>query len=217
MTPASPLRPVVQKGAIIAYGLPELVPTVIVFQYNAETVQRSLQHQGSNGGGRGDAQRVDGPPTETISMAVRLDASDQLEDPINNKLTVDNGLHPTIAALEGLMYPSYGTVIANQALALSGSAFILGEQAPLAFLVWGAKRVLPVQVVSTTFREEAFSTKLDPIRVSADLTLRVLTYRDLDVTNPGYWVYLAAFTQKEVMGTLNLSNPTAGPAPAEPL
>ena len=31
----------------------------------------------------------------------------------------------------------------------------------------------------------------------------MLTYRDLDVTNPGYWVYLASFTQKEVMAALN--------------
>ena len=31
----------------------------------------------------------------------------------------------------------------------------------------------------------------------------MLTYRDLDVTNPGYWVYLAAFTQKEVISGLN--------------
>ena len=36
-----------------------------------------------------------------------------------------------------------------------------------------------------------------------DVGHRVLTYRDLDVTNPGYWVYLASFTQKEVMAALN--------------
>ena len=33
--------------------------------------------------------------------------------------------------------------------------------------------------------------------------------RDLDVTNPGYWVYLAAFTQKEVISNLTRFN-TAG-------
>jgi hypothetical protein len=217
MTPASPLRPVIRKGALVAYGLPDLVPTVIVFQYNPETVARNLQPRGSEGGGRGDAQRVNGPPAETISMTVRLDAADQLEFPDQNQVTVTHGLHPAIAALEGLLYPAYASVIANQAMALAGSAFILGEQSPLAFLIWGEHRVLPVQVASVSFREEAFSPKLDPIRVAAELSLRVLTYRDLDVTNPGFWVYLAAFTRKELLAALNLSNPTAGPPPQPPL
>ena len=52
-------------------------------------------------------------------------------------------------------------------------------------------------------KEEAFDQQLNPIRAKADLSLQVLTYRDLDVTNPGYWVYLAAFTQKEGLSTLN--------------
>jgi hypothetical protein len=217
MSAASPLRPVIHKGALVAYALPDLVPTVIIFQYNPETVSRSLQPGGSQGGGRGDAQRVNGPPVETISLTVRLDAADQLEAPGQNRVTVDNGLHPAIAALEGLMHPAYASVIANQAMALAGSAFILGEQSPVAFLIWGERRVLPVQVAGASFREEAFSPKLDPIRVAAELSLRVLTYRDLDVTHPGYWVYLAAFTQKEVLAALNLPNPTAGPAPQPPL
>jgi hypothetical protein len=38
----------------------------------------------------------------------------------------------------------------------------------------------------------------------------VLTYRDLDFTNPGYWVYLASFTQKEAMSALNTFGDTSG-------
>ena len=41
-----------------------------------------------------------------------------------------------------------------------------------------------------------------------DLSLKVLTYRELDMTNPGYWVYMASFTQKEVMAALNLTQGT---------
>lgn len=142
-------------------------------------------------------------------MSVEIDAADQLEKPSENALTVDNGLHPAIAALEQLLYPAYPAVIANEALALAGSAFILGEQAPLAFLIWGEKRVLPIQVDSLSITEEAFDQRLNPIRAKVDLSMKVLTYRDLDITNPGYWVYLASFTQKEVMATLNtLAGPT---------
>lgn len=198
-----PGSPRVMKGGIVAYQLPDLFPNVIVFQYNPDEVTRSLQAGQSGGGGRGDVNRVNGPPTETLSFAVEIDAADQLEKPGENAITVSNGLHPVIAALELLFYPSYPVVIANQVLALTGSAFILGEQAPLALLIWGPRRVLPVQVQSLSIKEEAFDQQLNPIRAKVDMSVKVLTYRDLDVTNPGYWVYLASFTQKEVMSALN--------------
>jgi hypothetical protein len=198
-----PGSPRVMKGGIVAYQLPDLFPNVIVFQYNPDEVTRSLQAGQSGGGGRGDVNRVNGPPTETLSFSVEIDAADQLEKPGENAITVSNGLHPVIAALELLLYPSYPVVIANQVLALTGSAFILGEQAPLALLIWGPRRVLPVQVQSLSIKEEAFDQQLNPIRAKVDMSVKVLTYRDLDVTNPGYWVYLASFTQKEVMSALN--------------
>jgi len=204
-----PRSPRVLKGGIVAYRLPDLFPTVIVFQYNPDEVSRSLQASAS-GGGRGDANRVNGPPQETLTFSVEIDAVDQLERPSENAITVENGLHPVIAALERLIYPSYPVVIANEALAFAGSAFILSEQAPLALLIWGPRRVLPVQIQSLSIKEEAFDQKLNPIRAKADLSLKVQTYRDLDVTNPGYWVYLASFTQKEVMSALNLLGDRTG-------
>ncbi|CAN7553429.1 hypothetical protein [Mesorhizobium sp. LjNodule214] len=204
-----PRSPRVLKGGIVAYRLPDLFPTVIVFQYNPDEVSRSFQ-AGASGGGRGDANRVNGPPQETLTFSVEIDAADQLERPSENAITVENGLHPVIAALERLIYPSYPVVIANEALAFAGSAFILSEQAPLALLIWGPRRVLPVQIQSLSIKEEAFDQKLNPIRAKADLSLKVQTYRDLDVTNPGYWVYLASFTQKEVMSALNLLGDRTG-------
>lgn len=198
-----PRSPRVLKGGIVAYQLPDLFPTIIVFQYNPDEVSRSIQGRADSGGGRGDSNRVNGPPQETLTFSVEVDAADQLERPGENSVTVGNGLHPVIASLERLLYPSYPVVIANEALALAGSGFILGEQAPLALLIWGPRRVLPVQVQSLSIKEEAFDQQLNPIRAKADLSVKVMTYRDLDVTNPGYWVYLASFTQKEVMAALN--------------
>lgn len=203
MTTGFVRSPRVQKGAIVFYQLPDLLPNVIAFQYNPDEVTHSLQGKSGGGGGRGDANRVNGPPEETFSFAVEIDAADQLEQPAQNAVTVQNGLHPIIAALEKLLYPPYPAVIANEALAFAGSAFILSEQAPLTLLVWGARRVLPVQIQSLSIKEEAFDQQLNPIRARADLSMRVMTYRDLDVTNPGYWAYLAAFTQKEAMAALN--------------
>lgn len=197
-----PRSPRVMKGGLVAYRLPSTSPLVIAFQYNPDEVSRSLQSQAAGGGGRGETNRVNGPPQETLTFSVEIDAADQLEKPGENAAVVENGLHPVIAAIERLVYPSYPMVIANEALAVAGSAFILNETAPLTLLVWGPRRVLPVQIQSLAIKEEAFDQRLNPIRAKADLSVRVLTYRDLDVTNPGYWVYLAAFTQKEVISNL---------------
>ncbi len=79
-----PRSPKILKGALVAYQLPDLVPTVIVFQYNPEQLTRSLTPRTASGGGRGDAHRTDGPPEETISLAVEIDAADQLERPEQN-------------------------------------------------------------------------------------------------------------------------------------
>lgn len=198
-----PLSPKVRKGGLAAYRLPSLLPTIIVFQYNPDEVSRSLRLRGSRGGARGESQRTSGPPDETLTLTVEIDAADQLEFPDDNGAVVEMGLHPAIAALEELLYPSFPLVAANEALALSGMAFIAAEQAPLTLLIWGRHRVLPVMVESLTIKEQAFDTQLNPIRVSADLSLKVQTYRDLDVSNPGYWVYMAGFAQKEVLAAAN--------------
>src|SRR5215207_8048484 len=101
MASAFPRSPRVLKGGIVAYQLPQLFPTIIVFQYNPDEVSRSIQARGG-GGGRGDASRVNGPPQETLTFTVEIDAADQLERPADNPVTVENGLHPAIAALERL-------------------------------------------------------------------------------------------------------------------
>jgi len=197
-----PRSPRLFKGALVAYQLPDLLPTVIVFQYNPEQLTRSLQARTATGGGRGDAQRTDGPPEETISLSVEIDAADQLEK--SDGIATAVGLHPVLAALELLMYPSFPVVVANQALAAFGSAAILSEPAPMALFIWGPARVLPVRVTSLSINEQAFDTLLNPIVAKAELSLKVLTYRELELTNPGYWVYMASFTQKEVMAAMNL-------------
>ena len=205
-----PRSPRIFKGALVAYQLPELLPTVIVFQYNPEQLTRSLQPRTASGGGRGDVNRTDGPPEETISLSVEINAADQLEtrDPVTTVV----GLHPVLAALEGLMYPAFPIVVTNQVLSQVGSAIILSEPAPLALFIWGPARVLPVRVESLSITEQAFDTLLNPILAKADLSLKVLTYRELEITNPGYWVYMTSFAQKEVMGALNLAQTAASAA-----
>lgn len=208
--------PRVLKGAIVAYAFPDLVPSVVVFQYNPETLTRSLNPRTAEGAtGRGDALRADGPPEETITLTVEIDAADQLETGAG--LAAAHGLHPALAMLEGLLYPPFPLVVANQALSLAGGAFIGGEAVPLALFVWGAARVLPVRVHSVSITEQAFDPALNPILARAELSLRVLSYRELEPGSPAYWVYMASFTQKEVLSAMNLVSNTAAIGAALPI
>jgi hypothetical protein len=193
----------VRKGGLAAYRPPSLAPDIIVFQYNPDEVSRSLKLRGAKGGGRGESQRTAGPPDETLTFTVEIDAADQLEFPAANRGVVNKGLHPTLAALESLLHPSFQIVVANEVLALAGMAFVAAEQAPLTLLIWGERRVLPVQVESLSLREQAFDVNLNPIRVAAEISLKVQTYRDLEPTSPGYWVYMAGFAQKAVLSADN--------------
>ena len=70
---------------------------------------------------------------------------------------------------------------------------------PFTLFVWGVNRILPVRVTDFSIMEEAHDTKLNPIRARVSLGLRVLSYNDLPITNPGYYLFLAHQAVKETM------------------
>ena len=187
MASAFPGSPRVLKGALVVFETPAPVPTnIIAFQFNPDQVSRTFSQQL----GDQDPWRSSGdtmfvlPPTETLSLSVELDAADQLEggDPVATAV----GLHPTLAALELLLYPSSIDLILDKALALAGTARVKPARVPIVLLVWGPLRVLPVRVDSVSITEEAFDPRLNPIRAKADLTLRTLTEKELSVAGPPF-------------------------------
>lgn len=186
------------------------LPNIIIFQYNPEQLSRTLASraapaEASNvGAAREDAQRVLGPPVETINLSVELDATDQLAEPAKNPQIVLLGLHPALAALELLLYPSSAQVLRNQTLAQAGTAQICPADVPLVMFIWGPSRILPVHLTSFSVTEDAFDQRLNPIRAKVTLGLKVLTYMDLKNTSIGYNAYLATQTQKEVFARLNM-------------
>ncbi|MEK6374870.1 MAG: hypothetical protein AABO58_19500 [Acidobacteriota bacterium] len=199
-----PLSPRVLKGAIV--GLDKFNPaaSVIVFQYNPDSMTRKLKARTSGGGDSADrteALRLIGPPEETITTSVEIDATDQLER--NEAVTLSSGLNPTLAALEVLLYPKSAHVIKNWALAEAGNLEIVPIEAPLTLFVWGPQRVLPVRITSFSITEEAFDTMLNPTRAKVDLTMQVLSYYDLKASNPGFSLFAAYQIVKEIMATTN--------------
>lgn len=189
------------KGAIIGIDLFNPLASVIVFQYNPDTMTRTLRGQGSGeGGARSEAMRLKGAPVETIKLDVEIDATDQLEKADGIATTL--GIYPQLSALEMLLYPKSALVIANTALMALGTLEILPPIGPFTLLVWGLKRVLPVRLTDLTITEEAFDTGLNPIRAKASLGLRVLSYNDLSLTNPGYYLFLTHQIVKETLATI---------------
>jgi hypothetical protein len=192
--------PRVLKGGIVLLD-PERgsVLRIIVLQYNPDTLTRSLQVQGVGGesGDRLEALRLKGPPVETIKLDAEIDATDSLEHPDRNRVAVELGIQPQLAALETIVYPTSAQLRQNLALSLSGTIEIAPLEAPLTVFVWSRNRVVPVRLTDFSITEEAFDPSLNPIRAKVSLGMRVLGPNDLGPTHRGTSLFLAYHQQKE--------------------
>jgi hypothetical protein len=211
-----PGSPRTARGALIGIDAENPLASIVIFQYNPDEMTRTLQARAATGAGmsagaRDEALRLTGAPIENITLAVEIDASDQLES--GDPLATSVGIYPQLSSLEMLLYPKSALVIANTALALAGTIELVPSLAPLTLLVWGPKRVLPVRLTQFSIVEQAYDQGLNPIRARVSLGLRVLSYSDLSTTNPGYHIYLANQITKEALATIGSASAsaTAGP------
>jgi hypothetical protein len=205
-----PRSPRLLKGAIIGIDIFNPLASTIVFQYNPEKMTRRVtartmpgDHQTRD---RTEVLRLAGPPSETISLAIEVDATDQLEQA--NPIAVASGVYPMLSALEMLVYPKTAKIIADAIQAQIGILEIIPPEAPLTLFVWGAGRVLPVRITEFSISELAYDTALNPILASVDLTMTVLSTYDLPPQHPGYAMYLTHQVLKETLATLNVANST---------
>jgi hypothetical protein len=200
-----PGSPRLLKGAIVGVDPFNPLASVVVFQYNPDTMTRKLEPRAvAAEGDRGEAFRLTGAPKETITLSIEIDATDQLEQA--NPLATTMGIYPTLAALEMLLYPKSAVVIGNTILSLIGTIEVIPVEAPMTLFVWGPQRVLPVRLTSLSITEEAHDQLLNPIRAKVDLSLSVLSYHDLSVTSPGEALFLVHHIAKEIMATTNVFN-----------
>ena len=84
-----PGSPKTSRGALIGIDPENPLASVVIFQYNPDEMTRTLQARaatgaGTSAGARDEALRLTGAPIENITLAVEIDASDQLEsgDPL---------------------------------------------------------------------------------------------------------------------------------------
>jgi hypothetical protein len=200
-----PRSPRVAKGAIVGMDPANPLASVIVFQHNPERMTRRLEARaaGGDGSARDDVLRLSGPPQETYTLSVEIDAADQLEraDPI----TLVSGISPALSALEMLLYPKASTVRENLVRARLGEIEILPPKAPLTVLAWGPGRVVPVRLTGFSIEEQAYDPALNPILASVELSLTVLSTMDFAPEEAGFQLFLAHQIAKEVLATSNVA------------
>src|SRR5215469_4578625 len=110
-----PNSPLLTRGALIGIDIFNPLASIIVFQYNPDTMTRRVDARttgSQDGGDKTEALRLSGPPRETITLNVEFDAADQPD--------VTPTVYPALSALEMLLYPKSAVVVANTALALLG-------------------------------------------------------------------------------------------------
>jgi hypothetical protein len=116
-----PNSPRLLKGGIVFIdSSTSAVQRIIALQYNPDTLTRTLQVKGvgAEGGDRSEALRLKGPPVETIKLDAEIDATDQLE--LADTQTTQLGIHPQLAALEAIVYPTSTQLLSNNSLAHTG-------------------------------------------------------------------------------------------------
>jgi hypothetical protein len=188
-----------RKGAILVLEPNTGIPlNTIDFQYNPESIKRNLQPQSvGDQPDRTEVLRLKGPPIETISCEIEIDATDKLA--AQDATTVAVGIQPQLSVLELLVYPSSGLLIANEVLSLVGTIEILPMSSNLTLFAWGSNRVTPVRLTAIEIAEEAFDPQLNPIRAKVSLSMRVLNVNDVGFLNPAGAMYMAYQIGKESM------------------
>ena len=195
--------PKLLKGALIQFSAPLLIPipNIIVFQYNPETMSRSLtpwappeenkdkEKSAAPPPKTEDSQAQPYDPKETINLAIELDATDALENPASHPVATLVGIADRIAALELLLYtPGQSALggLLNVSVSVSigpgGISASVGSAAdvvprktvPVVLFFWGPGRIVPVRITSFSVDEQAYSPILYPLRAKCSLGLRVL-------------------------------------------
>jgi hypothetical protein len=218
------------RGALIAFTetFPLPIPNVVIFQYNPETMTHGWTVASTAPAAAGAANlhvsqlAVSGPPVETFTFMLAMDASDTIADanPVASGLAEISGLYSRLAALEMLMFPlppPGGGLIGSVSSALgitaaAPSRSVPAGNLPLVLFVWGPGRIVPVRVTSFSVTEKLYdSLLLNPIHAEAQIGLRVLANNELsDLTDIMKPIAQAASTYsqklRQALALANLAN-----------
>ncbi|WP_257388782.1 hypothetical protein [Tahibacter caeni] len=205
------------RGALIEYGagLVGPIPNVVIFQFNPESLSRTLQIPPRPSGATQRETTQAGEKTfEKIGFKAHFSAANLLdEDKAIAKLF---GIGPQLAALEKMVMPAGKDGLVGAVIDAIGDALgakkaepaqpIPRETYPRILFIWGATRVLPVTIDSMTIAELEYDPLLNPIRAEVDLSLSVIAVDDCsdDALAKGALMYSSI--AKEAQAVANLAN-----------
>lgn len=207
------------RGALIEYGTSLIgpIPNVVIFQFNPESLSRSLQIPPRPTGATQRETTQAGEKTfEKISFKAHFSAANMLDE--GKALATLFGIGPQLAALEKMVLPSakiaglIGAAIDAIGAALGGGGDdapaqpIPREKYPRILFIWGLTRVLPVTIDSMSISELDYDSILNPLRAEVDITLSVIAVDDCsdDVLAKGALEYSSI--AKEAQAIANLAN-----------
>lgn len=197
------------RGAFVSFSetFPLPIPNVILFQFNPETMTHTWQPATTGGAastapasagaggssGTSNPLAIDGPPGESFSFTLALDANDMIADgnPVSAGLAEVSGVYTRLAALEMLLFPTAppgGGLVGSisSALGFSGggdsapTTAVPAAQLPTVLFIWGPGRILPVKVTTLTTTEKLYDKiLLNPVHAEVQVGLKVLTPKEL--------------------------------------
>jgi hypothetical protein len=224
------------KGALIEFSASLLLPTpnLIVFQYNPETLSRSLAPWAPPA--KEDREHPDDKllnqlkqpydPQETFTLQLELDAADSLESIATNPGASVYGIADRLSALEMLMYPEVLTAVNGLNVPTDASLqggppvgpgvkIVSQTRVPVVLFSWGPGRIVPVRVESFSIEEQAFLPTLYPMRAKVSLGMKVLDKSAFFANDQSRPVKLAracydyTIAQKKALAALNTANAVA--------
>ncbi len=174
------------RGALIEYGSDFMgpIPNVVIFQFNPETLTRTVQipPRPASGAARETTQAGE-PAIEKISLKASFSAADEFGD--NKVLARLFGVGTRLAALEKMVHPSNDLLAAlGAALGGAGDALGLGgddeprqviprEKYPRILFIWGMYKILPVVLESMSITEQQYDFLLNPVQAEVTLSMAV--------------------------------------------
>ena len=226
-----PRAPKVVPGAFVQLieDLVGVIPNIITFQYNPETITRGLEpwnpfevDQTDRGAQSPTVQPYN--PNEKLSFTLDFHAGDGME--AKNPLALTAGVLPQMAALQKLVQPTEGLlgdlVASAKALAGAGGGTQTERSSvPITLLILGPGLIYPVRLTSLSFEQKEFNPLLYPIHVMVTVEAVVLTpdtfkCRSTAATEVAIGCYNFTKTQENALAVANIANSVlnvTGPLP----
>jgi len=208
------------RGALVEYGSDFLgpLPNVVIFQFNPESLSRTIEIPRRPTGATAKEQTQAGePPVEKFSIKAVFDASDRLNVPVEVSLARALGIGPQLAALEKMARPAAGLLSGLIGAAVDKVAGLIGagggdpaqpiprEKYPRILFIWGPARALPVVIESMVINELQYDYLLNPVRaeVTIGVAVRALEACSDDIIAKGAMKWTD--TVKETQSLVNLA------------